>query len=80
MLCLCGCVDDCDGTPSSMFTVIKHENETLAGYGYKLMYDNDTKVVYIYIGYGYRAGLSPYYIIKDGKAEVAVYGRNYFSK
>lgn len=69
MLCLCGCNSDCDRAPNSMFTVIK-EN------GYKLMYDNDTKVVYIYIGYG----LSPYYIVKDNKAEIAIYGQNYFSK
>lgn len=45
----------------------------------QLLYDPETKVVYMYIyTSGYRAGISPYYIIgEDGKPEVAIYGVNY---
>lgn len=44
----------------------------------RLLYDFETKVVYMQIHSGYTAGLSPYYIIgENGKPEIAVYGVNY---
>lgn len=56
-----------------------------AGYGsleYQgscICYDPKTKICYILVEAPYRAGLSPYYIVNDdGKAEIAIYGTNYF--
>lgn len=47
----------------------------------RLLYDPETKIVYMQIHSGYTAGLSPYYIIgEDGKPEIAVYGVNYNAK
>ena len=43
-----------------------------------MVYDPETKIVYVVIVNGNRAGISPYYIInKDGQPEIAVYGVNY---
>ena len=43
-----------------------------------MVYDPETKIVYVIIVEGNRAGISPYYIInKDGQPEIAVYGVNY---
>ena len=44
----------------------------------QLLYDPETKIVYMYIYSSYRAGMSPYYVIgENGKPEVAIYGVNY---
>lgn len=44
----------------------------------QLLYDPETKIVYMYIYGLYRAGISPYYVIgENGKPEVAIYGVNY---
>lgn len=51
---------------------IKGEHQKL------LLYDPETKVVYLYINGPYRAGISPYYVIgENGKPEIAIYGVNY---
>jgi len=42
-----------------------------------LMYDKDTKIIYLCIHYAYTSGLSPYYIIIDGEPTIAIYGVNY---
>ena len=56
-----------------------------AGYGSSqfqdscICYDPKTKVCYIVVEAPYKTGLSPYYIVDgDGKAEIAIYGVNYF--
>jgi hypothetical protein len=44
----------------------------------QLLYDPETKIVYMYIYTLYKAGISPYYIIgENGKPEIAMYGINY---
>ena len=43
-----------------------------------LMYDKDTKIVYLYTHLTYQAGISPYYIMVDGAPTIAIYGINYF--
>ena len=44
----------------------------------QLLYDPETKIVYMYIYDLYKGGISPYYIIgESGKPEVAIYGVNY---
>lgn len=40
-------------------------------------YDRTTKVCYLLAYGGYRLTISPYYVIKDGKPEIAIYGKNY---
>lgn len=62
------------------FKVIKVFNDYPGCVEIRLVCDPETKVVY------YMAGstdcnafaLTPYYITKNGKAEIAIYGRNYF--
>ena len=43
----------------------------------ELFYDPFTKVVYVGVVAGYNAGLSPYYIIKNGEPVIARYGVNW---
>lgn len=46
--------------------------------GSQLLYDPETKVIYMWVHGGNRAGISPYYVIgQDGRPEIAVYGVNY---
>ena len=49
----------------------------------RLMYDSNTKVVYMMANEVYHngtVGLSPYYIVNDkGQAEIAILGKNYFA-
>ena len=59
---------------NSSFGLIEIENE----HQKQLLYDPETKVVYMYICTLNRAGISPYYIIgENGKPEIAMYGVNY---
>lgn len=45
----------------------------------QLLYDPETKIVYMWVHSVYTAGISPYYVIgQDGKPEVAIYGENYW--
>lgn len=78
ILCLVGCeqIKDENGVyRDSEFGFIEIKRIHNAN---RLIYDPETKVVYILIRSGYIAGISPYYIIgKDEKPEVAVYGVNY---
>lgn len=58
----------------SNFGLIEIEDE----HQKQLLYDPETKVVYMYIYSLYRAGISPYYVIgENGKPELAMYGVNY---
>ena len=43
------------------------------GGGTFLMYDSDTKLVYIFIKELYMGALSPYYIVDNGVQRIAVY-------
>ena len=40
-------------------------------------YDRQTKICYLLAFGGHRLAISPYYIVKDGKPEIAIYGKNY---
>ena len=42
-----------------------------------LVYDKYTKIVYLCIIGAYHAGITPYYVVVDGKPTVAIYGVNY---
>lgn len=53
------------------FVIIREDTGTY------LMYDKNTKVVYLYVGNNYCAGLSPYYIVVNGEPTIAIYGVNY---
>lgn len=53
------------------------EFSTLKGGTTELFYDPFTKVVYVGVVAGYSAGLSPYYIIKNGEPIIARYGVNW---
>lgn len=46
----------------------------------RIVCDPDTKVMYYMVGSteSDAFALTPYYIVKNGKAEIAVYNRNYF--
>ncbi len=58
------------------FVVIKKHDDAGAS---EICYDPSTKICYIVLAYGYRAAISPYYIINNsGEPELAVYGVNYF--
>lgn len=79
VLVLCGCDSKslkedkflCD------FVVIKEFDEGFLGDCLKIIYDKNTKIVYMYLQGGYRAGLSPYYVIVNGEPTIAIYGVNY---
>lgn len=77
---LCGCshktyTNSNKSMFQSKFAVIR-EDEGFSNDTY-LIYDKYTKVVYLYITDGYRGGITPYYIVIDGKPTIAVYGVNY---
>lgn len=59
---------------NSNFGLIEIENT----HQKQLLYDPETKIVYMYISSLYRAGISPYYVIgENGEPQVAIYGVNY---
>ena len=64
---------------SYFISISEYGKNDLTGLGIThMVYDPETKIVYVIIVEGNRAGISPYYIInKDGQPEIAVYGVNY---
>lgn len=77
---LCGCSHKTytDGSKTDLYGkfVVIREDTGLQGDIY-LMYDKNTKIVYLNIGNNHHSGLSPYYIIVNGKPTIAIYGVNY---
>lgn len=62
---------------SEEFTLIKKvEGKGLDNDCYYI-YDNNTKIVYLYTHGGYHATMCPYYIIENGTPTLAIYGINY---
>ena len=61
---------------SKQFTIVKNTH-SFNSEGCYYIYDNNTKIMYLYVTGGNRAGLTPYYIIVDGKPTIAIYGVNY---
>jgi len=65
---------------SSYFISINEygKNDLRSSGATSMVYDPETKIVYVIIVAGNRAGMSPYYIVnKDGHQEIAIYGVNY---
>lgn len=62
---------------SDQFTLIKKISNGWCDNTCYYLYDNDTKIVYLYTGGGYHATMCPYYIIENGVPAIAVYGVNW---
>ena len=77
---LCGCSHKTytDGSKTDLYGkfVVIREDTGLQG-DICLMYDKNTKIVYLNIANNYRSGLSPYYTIINGEPTIAIYGVNY---
>lgn len=73
---LCGCshktYTDDSKTIYNYFILIREDSDPLAG-NTRLAYDKNTKIVYLFAGYG----MSPYYIVVNGEPTIAIYGVNY---
>ena len=64
---------------SDEFTTIKKVDSIIfIDNGCYYIYDNETKIVYLYTRSGYHATMCPYYIIENGEPTIAVYGVNYY--
>ena len=74
---LCGCSPKNPKEEKYLYNFVVIKKEGSFGDYWKLMYDKNTKIVYMYLQDGYRAGLSPYYIIVNGEPTIAIYGVNY---
>lgn len=80
ILCACGVRTTAypDGQKkylSDEFTLIKKVNGP--GNNCYYIYDNNTKIVYLYTRGSYNGTMCPYYIIEDGVPAIAVYGVNW---
>lgn len=63
---------------SNQFTVIKRVSKaSIEDNTCYYLYDNETKIMYLYTCGGYHATMCPYYTIVDGKPELAIYGVNW---
>lgn len=64
---------------SNQFTLIKKVDKGVFNDECCYIYDNDTKIVYLYTHGGYHhATMCPYYIInKNNEPVIAIYGVNY---
>ena len=61
---------------SKQFTIVK-KTRLFGSESCYYIYDNNTKIMYLYIQGGYHASMCPYYIVVNGKPTVAIYGINY---
>lgn len=73
---LCACKPN-ERAVGNQFTIFKTEGNGITNQKIRYMYDNDTKVVYLYTYGGSHATMCPYYIIVDGAPTLAIYGVNY---
>ena len=81
-LCACGVktITYPDGQKkklSDQFTLIKTIDGGMSDSTCYYLYDNETKIVYLYTQGGSQATMCPYYILINNKPEIAVYGVNY---
>lgn len=79
-LCACGIKTETypDGQNkylSGEFTIIKEVGG--GGITCYYIYDNNTRIVYLYTLSSYRATMCPYYIIVNNEPTLAIYGVNY---
>ena len=82
ILCACGVrttayPDSQKKCLSGEFTAIKKVDGGWTDNTCYYIYDNNTKIVYLYTHGGYHATMCPYYIIEDGVPAIAVYGVNW---
>ena len=63
---------------SEQFTIIKEIDGGIFDYSCYYIYDNETKIVYLYTIGGSRSTMCPYYIIKNNQPTNAIYGVNYY--
>lgn len=80
---LCGCgvktttyPDGREKMLSKQFTVIK-KTHLFGDENCYYIYDNNTKIMYLYTHGGYHATMCPYYININGEPTIAIYGVNY---
>jgi hypothetical protein len=84
VLCACGIKTETypDGQQkclSGEFTAIKKvDGGGLIDNTCYYIYDNNTKIVYLYTASDYHATMCPYYIIENSEHAIAVYGVNYY--
>lgn len=85
ILCACGIKtetysDSRQRCLSGDFTAIKKvfDREPFVYNACYYIYDNETKIVYLYTEGNYYATMCPYYIIENGEPTIAVYGVNYY--
>jgi hypothetical protein len=83
-LCACGVrtttyPDGQEKKLSGQFTLIKKVSKGSGAFGNTCyyIYDNDTKIVYLYTCGGYHATMCPYYVIENNAPTIAVYGVNW---
>lgn len=62
---------------SGEFTAIKKVDGAFTDNACYYIYDNNTRIVYLYTLGGYHATMCPYYIIVNNKPTLAIYGVNY---
>lgn len=63
---------------SDEFTIIKEvDGGIFADKTCYYIYDNNTRIVYLYTLDGYHATMCPYYIIVNNEPTLAIYGVNY---
>lgn len=74
ILCSCSHKTYTDGSKTiyNCFILIREDSDPIVGTT-RLAYDKNTKIVYLFVGYG----MSPYYIVVNGEPTIAIYGVNY---
>ena len=87
LLCSCGdTITDENGVEHNIFAhkfisfeEVKYKSPYSSNSIMYLVYDKDTKIVYV-IQYGnYYSSMSPYYVIVNGEPTLAIYGVNYIN-
>ena len=81
-LCACGIktITYPDGQKkglSDQFTLIKAVSGDMFNNTCFYLYDNETKIVYLYTQIGRHASMYPYYITVDNEPVIAIYGVNW---
>ena len=83
VLCACGIKtetypDSQQKCLSGEFTAIKKVDGGIIDNACYYIYDNETKIVYLYTQGGSHATMCPYYLIENNQPTIAVYGVNYY--
>ena len=81
-LCACGIKtttypDGQEKELSDQFTLIKAISGDMFDNACYYLYDNETKIVYLYTNGGSHATMCPYYVIVNNEPVLAIYGVNW---